>query len=118
MRGRSSCRRLLLATSSVRVREIGGSAYHYQTGSGVVSILSVVSLRDGAVKGSSMTSPTLIIPEDLMHPNKKKEVLTLLHDAPAERKLKAQLLLAWAQEVGITLRQRDYDYVQSHALDG
>jgi hypothetical protein len=64
-----------------------------------------------------MTSPTLIIPEELMFPNKKKEVLTLLHDAPAERKFKAQLLLSWAQEVGIQLRQRDYDYVQSHALD-
>jgi hypothetical protein len=65
-----------------------------------------------------LSSPTLIIPEELMHPGKKKEVLAFLLTAPAERKLKAQLLLGWAQEVGIRLRQRDYDYVQSSALDG
>jgi hypothetical protein len=64
-----------------------------------------------------LTSPTLIIPEELMHPSKKREVLDFLLSAPAERKFKAQLLLSWAQEVGITLRQRDYDYVQSSALD-
>lgn len=65
-----------------------------------------------------MTSPTLIIPEGLMHPSKKREVLDFLRSAPAERKFKAQLLLGWAQEVGIQLRQRDYDYVQSSSLDG
>jgi hypothetical protein len=64
-----------------------------------------------------MTSPTLIIPEELMHPGKKREVLDLLRAAPAERKFKAQLLLGWAQEVGLRLRQRDYDYVQAVALD-
>jgi hypothetical protein len=64
-----------------------------------------------------MPSPTLIIPEELMHPSRKKDVLNFLLTAPAERKLKAQLLLGWAQEVGLRLRQRDYDYVQSSALD-
>jgi len=52
-----------------------------------------------------------------MHPGSKKAVVAFLRDAPAERKLKAQLLLAWAQEVGVTLRQRDYEEVQSQALD-
>ena len=65
-----------------------------------------------------MTSPTLIIPEELMFPSRKKDVLAFLLAAPAERKFKAQLLLAWAQEVGVHLRQRDYDFVQSSALDG
>jgi hypothetical protein len=65
-----------------------------------------------------MPSPTLIIPEELMHPGDKKAVVAFLRDAPAERKLKAQLLLAWAQEVGVQLRQRDYQEVQSQALDG
>lgn len=65
-----------------------------------------------------MPSPTLIIPEELMHPGDKKAVIAFLLDAPAERKLKAQLLLGWAQEVGIRLRQRDYELVQSRALDG
>lgn len=64
-----------------------------------------------------MTSPTLIIPEDLMYPSKKRDVLDFLLKAPAERKFKAQLLLGWAQEVGVHLRQRDYDFVQSSALD-
>jgi hypothetical protein len=65
-----------------------------------------------------MSSPTLIIPEELMHPGDKKAVVAFLRDAPAERKLKAQLLLGWAQEVGVQLRQRDYLEVQSQALDG
>lgn len=65
-----------------------------------------------------MASPTTIIPEELMHPSQKKAVVAFLRDAPAERKLKAQLLLAWAQEVGVTLKQRDYLEVQSQALDG
>jgi hypothetical protein len=65
-----------------------------------------------------MPSPTLIIPEELMQPSQKKAVIAFLRDAPAERKLKAQLLLGWAQEVGLRLRQRDYDEVQSQALDG
>jgi len=64
-----------------------------------------------------MPSPTLIIPEELMYPGAKKAVIAFLRDAPAERKLKAQLLLGWAQEVGLRLRQRDYDEVQSQALD-
>lgn len=52
-----------------------------------------------------------------MNPGSKKAVVAFLRDAPAERKFKAQLLLAWAQEVGLRLRQRDYDEVQSQALD-
>lgn len=53
-----------------------------------------------------------------MTPGSKKAVVAFLRDAPAERKLKAQLLLGWAQEVGVQLRQRDYQEVQSQALDG
>ena len=64
-----------------------------------------------------MVSPTLIIPEELMHPGKKQEVLRFLITAPAEAKLKQQLLLGWAQEVGIRLRQRDYVAVTNTAID-
>lgn len=53
-----------------------------------------------------------------MFPSRKKDVLAFLLAAPAERKFKAQLLLSWAQEVGVHLRQLDYDFVQSSALDG
>jgi len=48
---------------------------------------------------------------------REKAVIEFLRDAPAERKLKAGLLLGWAQEVGLRLRQRDYVEVQSQALD-
>jgi hypothetical protein len=62
-------------------------------------------------------SPTTIIPEELMHPNAKKEVVAFLIAAPAEAKLKTSLLLGWAQEVGLRLRQRDYDAVSATAID-
>jgi hypothetical protein len=62
-------------------------------------------------------SPTGIIPEELMDPHKKKDVVNFLIVAPAEAKLKQQLLLGWAQEVGIRLRQRDYDAVTATAID-
>jgi hypothetical protein len=62
-------------------------------------------------------SPTTIIPEELMHPNAKKEVIAFLITAPAEAKLKTSLLLGWAQEVGLRLRQRDYDAVSATAID-
>jgi hypothetical protein len=62
-------------------------------------------------------SPTTIIPEELMDPSKKKEVVAFLITAPAEAKLKTSLLLGWAQEVGLRLRQRDYDAVTATAID-
>jgi hypothetical protein len=62
-------------------------------------------------------SPTGIIPEEFMDPRRKKDVLAFLIQAPAERKFKAQLLLGWAQEVGLRLRQRDYDAVMATAID-
>lgn len=64
-----------------------------------------------------MASPTLIIPEELMHPSKKREVIDFLIKAPAEAKLKSSLLLGWAQEVGLRLRQRDYEAVNTSAID-
>jgi hypothetical protein len=62
-------------------------------------------------------SPTTVIPEELMHPSKKKEVIAFLILAPAEAKLKTSLLLGWAQEVGLRLRQRDYNAVTVSAID-
>jgi len=52
-----------------------------------------------------------------MDPRRKKDVLAFLIQAPAERKFKAQLLLGWAQEVGLRLRQRDYEAVMATAID-
>jgi hypothetical protein len=62
-------------------------------------------------------SPTTVIPEELMHPAAKREVVAFLVAAPAEAKLKTSLLLGWAQEVGLRLRQRDYDAVTATAID-
>lgn len=62
-------------------------------------------------------SPTTIIPEELMDPHMKKEVVDFLIVAPAEAKLKQQLLLGWAQEVGLRLHKRDYDAVTATAID-
>ena len=62
-------------------------------------------------------SPTTVIPEELMYPSQKKAVIDFLILAPAEAKLKSQLLLAWAQEVGIRLRERDYVAVQTSGID-
>ena len=74
---------------------------------------------EGTRTGSAVKtmSPTTVIPEEFMHPSKKKEVLAFLIAAPAERKLKSQLLLGWAQEVGLRLRQRDYLAVMATAID-
>lgn len=52
-----------------------------------------------------------------MQPSKKKEVIAFLILAPAEAKLKTSLLLGWAQEVGLRLRQRDYNAVTVSAID-
>ncbi len=64
-----------------------------------------------------MASPTGVIPELLMDPSKKREVIDFLRAAPAEARLKRSLLLGWAQTVGIRLRQRDYDAVEKSGID-
>jgi len=64
-----------------------------------------------------MTSPTGVIPELLMTPQSKREVIAWLVAQPAEAKLKRNLLLGWAQAVGIRLQQRDYRAVEESGID-
>jgi len=52
-----------------------------------------------------------------MRQNAKADVIAFLRAAPAEAKLKTSLLLGWAQEVGIRLRQSDYNKVIETAID-
>jgi len=64
-----------------------------------------------------VASPTGVIPELLMRPQMKREVMKFLKEAPAEAKLKKALLLGWAQTVGVRLRQRDYRELEESAID-
>jgi hypothetical protein len=64
-----------------------------------------------------VASPTGIIPELLMDPRRKKDVIAWLKAQPAEAKLKKSLLLGWATVVGIRLQQRDYREVAESAID-
>lgn len=62
-------------------------------------------------------SPTGIIPESLMRPEKKADVIAWLVAGPAEAKWKKKMLLSWAQMVGVRLRKQDYDKVEGSAID-
>ncbi len=64
-----------------------------------------------------MASPTGIIPEALMLQGKKKEVVRFLIDTPLPSTLKRELLLGWAQTVGIRLQARDFRAVEESGID-
>jgi len=64
-----------------------------------------------------MESPTGIIPEDLMFPQKKKEVITFLLSAPYTGDYKRRLLEGWAVTVGLRLRSADYSRVEKSGID-
>ncbi len=64
-----------------------------------------------------MESPTGIIPEELMYPQKKKEVILFLLAQPYAGDLKRRLLEGWAITVGIRLRGADYARVERSGID-
>ncbi len=64
-----------------------------------------------------MASPTGVIPELLMFPNKKREVVEFLKRQPLEKKLKRSLLLGWAQTVGMRIEQSLYRELDESAID-
>lgn len=55
-----------------------------------------------------MISPTGIIPEDLMYPQRKKDVVNFLIAQPLPGNLKRRLLEGWCITVGVRCRPRDY----------
>jgi hypothetical protein len=64
-----------------------------------------------------VASPTGVIPELLMYPNKKREVVDFLKALPLESKRKRQLLLGWAQTVGMRIEERLYRELDESAID-
>ena len=65
-----------------------------------------------------MESPTGIIPENLMYPEKKQLVVQFLIAQPLPGDLKRRLLEGWAVTVGIRVQSRDYNAVEKSGFDG
>jgi hypothetical protein len=65
-----------------------------------------------------MESPTGIIPEELMYPAKKQEVLAFLMAQPYPGDFKRRLLEGWALTVGLRLPSRDFRAVERTGFDG
>jgi len=55
-----------------------------------------------------MISPTGIIPEELMFPEKQKDVLALIKGMTATGDWKRELLQGWGRLVGIKVSQAQY----------
>ena len=64
-----------------------------------------------------MESPTGIIPEDLMFPAKKKDVIAFLLAQPYTGDFKRRLLEGWALTVGLRIRGYDYGRVFRSGID-
>ncbi len=65
-----------------------------------------------------MESPTGIIPEALMYPEKRKEVIAFLQGAALPGDFKRKVLQGWALTVGIRIRSRDFHLVEASGVDG
>jgi hypothetical protein len=55
-----------------------------------------------------MISPTGIIPEELLYPQRKKDVINFLIAQALPGNLKRRLLEGWCITVGVRARPRDY----------
>ena len=64
-----------------------------------------------------MASPTGIIPEGLMFREQKRAVLNFLKAQPLPGNLKRELLLGWAQWVGVRIQQREYRELDESGTD-
>lgn len=64
-----------------------------------------------------MESPTGIIPEELMHPEKRVEVVRFLQAQPYPSDFKRRLLEGWALTVGVRAPARDYRAVEKSGVD-
>lgn len=64
-----------------------------------------------------MDSPTGIIPEDLMYPEKRKQVRAWLVAQPLPGFVKRNLLFAWARTVFVKLSAREVDEVQNSGIE-
>ena len=62
-------------------------------------------------------SPTGIIPENLMTPSAKGEVMAYLAKLPIEGSTKVSLLVGWARTVGVGLNASQRDAVRQTGVD-
>lgn len=60
-----------------------------------------------------MISPTGFIPESLMYPQKKAQVVSYLIAQPLPGNLKRRILEGWCITVGVRARPRDYYLVNA-----
>lgn len=64
-----------------------------------------------------MESPTGIIPESMMYPQKLGEVMQRLKDLPASSDEKMNVFMGWAKEVGVKLSASQKDAVRESGYD-
>lgn len=64
-----------------------------------------------------MVSPTGIIPERLMYPEKKQDVLSYLESVPGHGRWKVEVLMGWAMTVGVRVRRFEQRQVERTGFD-
>lgn len=64
-----------------------------------------------------MISPTGVIPEELMYPERKRDVVNYLMALPIEGFLKKRYLEGWALTVGVRVQSKDYTAVDNTGID-
>ena len=64
-----------------------------------------------------MISPTGIIPEELMYPQRLGDVMTLLKSKVATGDWKREVLQGWARTVGVKISQAQYRAVYQTGWD-
>ena len=62
-------------------------------------------------------SPTGIVPEALMNPGSKREVMAFLATLPVEGGVKVDLLVGWARMVGVSVNAAQRDMVRNTGVD-
>jgi len=65
-----------------------------------------------------MESTTGIIPEELMYPQRKKEVIAFLIALPLPSGIKSRLLEGWCMTVGVRCKSFEYHMVDVSGVDG
>ena len=64
-----------------------------------------------------MLSPTGVIPEELMYPQKVREVMAFLEQAVGTGSWKRQILQGWARTVGVKITGHQLDVVYQTGWD-
>lgn len=62
-------------------------------------------------------SPTGIIPEELLFPGKRQDVMSYLINLPVEGDYKVDLLVGWAKAVGVTVNSSQRSTVRDSGID-